>query len=131
MPRYVFSDPSDKAGREQAIKFCNANGIIPKNVVARSEFQVIGTIRGLGNGVPNGDYLTDVDGKPLNPPRALVVEQIVTREFEIGGWDGKSRVWHEGCCDTTHFAKREGRYDLKVRPEEFGFVALDQPEVES
>lgn len=47
---------------------------------------------------------------------------IITREFFLH--DGKSRVWHEGCCGSTHYAKREGRYAMLAKPEDFGFSAL-------
>ena len=52
-------------------------------------------------------------------------DEITTWEFEIGGWDGKSRIWHDGCCRSTHFAKHEQTYPLVKPPEDFGFVATD------
>ena len=47
---------------------------------------------------------------------------ILTREFELA--NGHARIWHEGCCGSTHFAKTTGKYPLAVKPEEFGFTAL-------
>jgi hypothetical protein len=47
---------------------------------------------------------------------------IITREFFLQ--DGRARVWHEGCCGSTHFAKREGRYAMLAKPEDYGFEAL-------
>jgi len=47
---------------------------------------------------------------------------VLTREFDLA--DGHIRIWHEGCCGSTHFAKTQGKYHLAVKPEDFGFTAL-------
>jgi hypothetical protein len=46
---------------------------------------------------------------------------ILTREFLYV--DG-ARQLHQGCCGSTHFAKINGKHQLAVKPEEFGFTAL-------
>jgi len=99
MPLYVMPHYSDKAGRERAIAFLNANGIVPRDVVSGAEFFV--------------------------EPDELGGGEIVTTEFVRGGWDGKSRVRHDGCCGSDHFAKHSVRHPLKAQPEDFGFTSVE------
>jgi hypothetical protein len=47
---------------------------------------------------------------------------ILTKEFELA--NGHARIWHEGCCGSTHFAKTNGRHALVAKPEDYGFTAL-------
>jgi len=114
---YVFSN-NPAEGREQAIAFCNANGINPKAIVSGSTFYCAW---GPGSGV---EPLRCDDEGIAEKPFAYQV-YILTREFVLGGWDGKSRIWHDGCCGSTHFAKKDGRYKCVVPPEKFGFVAAE------
>lgn len=47
---------------------------------------------------------------------------IITKEFYLQ--DGRTRIMHEGCCGSTHYAKTQGHYALIVPPEEYGFEAI-------
>jgi hypothetical protein len=49
-------------------------------------------------------------------------EWVLTHEFVLV--DGRSRILHDGCCGSSHYAKTRGKYPLAVKPEEFGFTAL-------
>ena len=119
---YMFSNNPGE-GREQAIAFCKANGINPKAPVAGSTFYCAwGPGMGVDPYAEDADFY-DEDGNLRQSVAAQVY--IITREFVLGGWDGKSRIWHDGCCGSTHFAKKDGRYKCVARPELFGFVAAE------
>jgi len=100
MTMYVLPHYSNPAGREKAIAFLNANDIVPRDVVSGAEFFV--------------KHDDELGG-----------DVIVTTEFVRGGWDGKSRIRHDGCCGSEHFAKHSVKYPLKARPEDFGFTAVE------